>query len=461
MFLIRIINQALFRILGSASLFFLALCGISVFLLLNNYSSQVNYFLVVQSLLIGFIAIKLILNAKSGLLAQQVGVFFLIAFCCFPILEIFTDTIYWGGSVLDPLDRAMANFIVTIFMTLFVIGYRSRFRIRNCEGLHFPPSLNLRQQIILFGVEFSVLGVVLFLYDWRFLTLFFRGGENHAELNVELKSTFLIVEFFLRPLVFNIGLFLFFFTKRKNVISICALFLGICAVFPTGVPRFLATAMYIPCLLHWAFTQANYRKPTLHYPKLFLPNILFFGLFFIFPLLDIFRTYSSAADSPFNTFGLETMLAGHFDGYQMLVRALNVGEVTFGYGFLGSLLFFVPRSFWPTKPIGSAQEVAHASNLSFDNVSMTLVGEFYLNFWYFGILFGAILFAIIIRSIDFEFLRKKKYEMSAQWIFYFQSAGLLLFVLRGSFLSAFAYSVAIALTWITILLICKIVSIKR
>lgn len=453
------INQDLFRVLGSKMLFFIASFCLFLFLLLNVKSSQINYYLVLQSVLIGCIAIYQISYAHSGLLGQVVGVFFLIAFSCFPILEIFTNTTYWGGSNLDSIYLAVANLCVIVFLMVFVIGYRLRIRIPTfVDTLIFPSSLSLWQQTILLGIEIVCLVFIIGLYNWDFLTLFFRGGENHVELDVELKSTLLLVEFFLRPLVLNMGLYIYFSSRGKSIISVIALLLGVCAVFPTGVPRFLATAMYMPFILHWAFAQANDQKSTLHFPRLFLPNILIFGLFFVFPILDIFRTYSSGDNIGFNAFGLDTMLAGHFDGFQMLVRALDVGDITYGYGFFGSILFFVPRSIWPSKPIGSAQEVAHISNLSFDNVSMTLVGEFYLNFWYFGIVFGALIFAIVIRSIDIKFLKKNEYVISAHWILYFQSTGLLLFVLRGSFLSAFAYSVAVAMTWLMIGLVGRLVA---
>jgi hypothetical protein len=82
---------------------------------------------------------------------------------------------------------------------------------------------------------------------------------------------------------------------------------------------------------------------------------------------------------------------------------------------------------------------------------MTLVAELYLNFWYLGICFGALSVGILFKLVDKSFLKIRYYEVSVQWIYYFQLIGLLLFVLRGSFLSAFAYSTAVAFSWIAIL----------
>lgn len=452
----KIINKLLFRVLESKYLFILTLTSMAIFMLPTLYYGHNDYFVILQSFLIGLTSLALIVNKKSGLLAQVVGVFFLVAFSYFPILEVLTSTIYWSGEPLNFFDRVTSNYLIFIFLLLFCISYVSNYRLPTpVYSLKFPTTLSSIQSNILFVVAISSLYYLAFLYSFNFLTFFFRGGENATDLDVELKSSYLLVEFFLRPLIFNIGLLLFYFSRRHKIFRYISLGIGVIAIFPTGVPRFLAAALYIPFILHWAFSNINREKSKLRFPRLFLPSILLFGLFFIFPLLDIFRSYSTGDEFQITVFGLNTMLAGHFDSYQMLVRAISHGELTYGFGFLGALLFFVPRAIWTSKPIGSAQEVAGLSNLSLDNVSMPLVAEFYLNFWYFGVLLGALFLGLIIRSIDLKFMSKSNYDFSFQWIFYFQTSILLLFVLRGSFLSAFAYSISIALTWVVIWFVCK------
>jgi hypothetical protein len=452
--MLKKLNNYLFRTINSTSVFYLILGGFFVLIFSIDYSHDVAYSQIVLHSIIGFIASILILQRSFGQLATTLGVSFLIAFCFTPILELLTATIYWGGAELSYASRFKANISIIVFLIMFMLGYGLRFRV-----LPFIPSsvpqkpLKLFQQTVFLMISIALLLFVLSLYGWNYLTMFFRGGEYASNMEVESKSSFLLVDFFLRPLIFNIGMFLFFFSGRHKLVSTIGLFVGVYAVFPTGVPRFLAAALYLPFILHWAFTQAGYLKAGLRGLNLFLPNILILGLFFVFPFLDIFRWFASISDSTFDVFNLNTMLSGHFDGYQMLVRALDVGDLTFGFGFLGALLFFVPRSIWPEKPIGSAQEVAALSNLSFDNLSMTLVAELYLNFWYVGILLGALLLGILFKRIDNLFKNIGHYEASVRWIVYFQSIGLLLFVLRGSFLSAFAYSIAIALTWLIIWLL--------
>ena len=449
--MLKTLSNNLFRAINSASIFYLTLGSVLVLLFGANHCDYEGYLQIVLHLIIGCSASILILRRCFGQLAKTLGVYFLVAFCFMPILELLTATIYWGGADLSYISRFKANISIIVFLIMFIVGYSLRFRTSTFfPSLLKPKPLRLFEQIVFLVISIGLISFVLSLYGWNYLTMFFRGGEYASDMEVELKSSYLLVDFFLRPLIFNIGMFLFFFGGRHKLVSIIGLLVGMYAVFPTGVPRFLAAALYMPFILNWAFTCAGYQKAGLRGLNLFLPNILIFGLFFIFPFLDIFRWYTSDGENTFDIFGLDTILSGHFDGYQMLVRALDVGDLTFGFGFLGALLFFVPRSIWPEKPIGSAQEIAALSNLSFDNLSMTLVAELYLNFWYMGIFLGALLFGILFNRIDNSFANIRYYEVSVRWIFYFQAIGLVLFVLRGSFLSAFAYSSAVALSWVII-----------
>jgi hypothetical protein len=447
------LNHHLFKAINSASAFCIMIFIFFILIPGGNYLLYLDYFQIFSHMIIGFIALIFILHSSFGLLAKTLGVYFLAAFCFMPILEILTATIYWGGGDLSHISRFKANATIIVFLIIFLVGYSLRSRLKSfiCPPQLLARPLRIFEQIVFVLISVSLLLYVISLFSWNFLTMFFRGGEFASDMEVELKSSYLIVEFFLRPLIFNVGLFLFFFSGRRKLVSTIGLLVGMYAVFPTGVPRFLAAALYMPFILHWAFTHAGYQKAGLRSLKLFLPNILLFGLFFVFPFLDIFRWYTSTGDNSFSILDLNTILSGHFDGYQMLVRAIDVGDLTFGFGFLGAFLFFVPRSIWPSKPIGSAQEIAALSNLSFDNLSMTLVAELYLNFWYLGICFGALSVGILFKLVDKSFLKIRYYEVSVQWIYYFQLIGLLLFVLRGSFLSAFAYSTAVAFSWIAIL----------
>ena len=63
-----------------------------------------------------------------------------------------------------------------------------------------------------------------------------------------------------------------------------------------------------------------------------------------------------------------------------------------GKQLLGAMLFFIPRSIWPSKPIGSGATIAIYQRQSFKNISCPIIGEAIINF---GII-GVIIFAVAI-----------------------------------------------------------------
>lgn len=436
--------------------YFLILCSLSfAFVFASRNTLVVDYWLIFQSVAIGGICIYFLCNKKVGLLAQVVGVFVLLFFSLFPVLELMTATTYWGGAELNGHERSVANLAAAIFFILFWCGYLVDLPlIFNKERIaKINLEIQLKEQILLVVVALGSFVYLLSLLRWNVGGLFFRSGVVHEGVVAQSKTQFLIVEFFLRPLIFNIGIYLFAFCKKNRWVSFFMLALAILAMFPTGIPRFQVGAIYLPFLLIGFWSAANYLCIPVWGRQMILPNVLMMGIFLIFPVLDIFRWH--AKGDSLNVFGSDTMLAGHFDAYQMLARALSVGNISHGEGFLGAVLFFIPREIWTSKPIGSGQIISHLSNLSFDNVSMPLVGEFYLNFGFFGVVICSIILGLLFRSMDDVARHFEKYKISVPLLIYLQSIGLIFLILRGGFLSAFAYTVAMQLSWGLIFLICR------
>ena len=411
-----------------------------------------NYLIFFLYAFIGLIASWTVLYNSKGLLAEIFGVFNLIAFGIVPIFELLNNITYWDGAEIRLPTMLLASFTALSFQIFFLLGQKFRLNIFSYGKNQINHSLSPLAGLLLFFVQVCLFYILLDLYSWHFITLFFREGEHHFGLKIGDNPSFLMIEFFLRPLIFNIGISLFYFYKNPRFISIFGLCIGILAVFPTGVPRFLAVAMYLPFLLHANYLFLSRLCTYSTVKNLFLPNILLLGIFLVFPVLDLFRGDGYKNAEIISIFGMRTIMAGHFDAFQMLARALDVGEISFGGGLVGALLFFIPRSLWSTKPIGSGFYISELSNLSLDNVSMPLVAELYLNFWYFGIVFGGIILGVLVRSIDYLFQLNDRYRITPSFAVYFQFIGLFIFLLRGPLMASFAYSVSIGLTWALIIL---------
>ena len=142
-----------------------------------------------------------------------------------------------------------------------------------------------------------------------------------------------------------------------------------------------------------------------------------------------------------------------YDAYSMVARTLQyVGSfgATGGYQLLGALLFFVPRSVWPSKPEGSGNFVGAAQGQTVLNISSPLPAEGIVNFGILGLILFAVVTALICRGVDRWFLESN----SAARLFYPFACLLLFFMMRGDLLSSFAYTVGYTASFFCLCLVC-------
>jgi hypothetical protein len=93
----------------------------------------------------------------------------------------------------------------------------------------------------------------------------------------------------------------------------------------------------------------------------------------------------------------------NFDSFQVISFTKIYSEKNgFSYGrqLLLPLFFWVPRTLWPNKPIGTSDMVAASFDLPNLNISAPLWTEGYVNFGIFGILFFFILLGILSYHCD-------------------------------------------------------------
>ncbi len=425
----------------------------SFFLIFNDLDFKKNFLLNFFHICIGIISVKIMAQKSCGMLTQAAGIFFLVFFSIFPIHELSNEIIYWEGD--DFTDDIRLLGAVSTFLFVFSFWITLNIKVSSSNKIllfaaHTIPASKTRWFVII-----SITGIffLFYLFDFQILSLFVKGGELSADLNVDNKFSFLIVEFFLRPLLFNIGLTYILLGPRGFFIKTFFILVMIFAASPSGVSRFLVAALYMPLLMVASMRQRFKGQIILSQNFYIFPCVLLFGLLFVFPILEVFRDYSFEKLSNFSF--LEYQQGGSFDAFQMYLRALDVGAISYGYGFLGAIFFFIPRFIWPSKPVTSGIEISQLSYLRLENVSMPIIGELYLNFWYFGVILGAPLLALLFKKIDSYYLRYKCSNLALGHLIYFQLAGLVIYNMRGGILSSFAYTVGILMTWLIINFIIK------
>jgi hypothetical protein len=225
------------------------------------------------------------------------------------------------------------------------------------------------------------------------------------------------------------------------------------ADFPLGSARYWVGAIYIGLLLTLVGRRACTGWPFV--------AVLVGGLLVLFPFLSTLRTSTSLSEaatyvSGFNFLG-PSLATGDFDAYSMVAYTARYVEsgpgITHGMQLLGALLFFVPRSLWPGKPIGSGATVAGPEDLTFNNVSSSPVAEGLINFGWPGVVIFAVALCLLFGLLDAAFWRGGSTARggSLLGVIYPFYIGFAFFVMRGDLLSATAFVVGFSVTFLPLL----------
>lgn len=340
-----------------------------------------------------------------------------------PLMQYVARLVFWGADSFSEADYIKTNVLIVLALLVYNITYKHVFNRNdllqinhNAENINSIPISSIKT--ILISVIATIYIFIAFGHDFKALLL--RSEYAQADVVSTGGLGYLFNSFFIRPIP-AICFLLYKLGKQQN--KYCELFL-LCLMLltnaPTGMPRFAVAAFYIPLV----FIYIKWFRRPLH-----LPLFMIFAIMAIFPFLDIFRGKESI------DFGLLAMLSANFDSYQMMMQVVANNYITWGYQLLGCLFFFVPRSIWPSKPIGSGYLTAHENNYFFDNLSMNYLGEGYINFG----LFGVILFAFIIARINASFDKRywcSQYELlPSVKLIYFISMGMEFAIYRGALLN--------------------------
>lgn len=384
-------------------------------------------------------------------LHKMVNIFFLFFLCIAPIIQYSEGVVIWGGAGFSDGDYILTSFCVLLSLLVYEITYyyvtKSTLYKRGEPLLTFLSSdlvvskkVNKLEGIGAILLLLLILFAVLYMNHFNLMLIFFRGVTNDMEEvalietanEVEVaQSVGLIIDDFLRPLAVALFLFLYLQKAPKMILFLSGILLLLIA-FPLAMARFKVAALYIPFVI--LFIPLFKRK------NVFVLSAIV-GLLVVFPSLNNFRRFSDQKDLEFGL-DFEMFTEGHFDTYSSFMRVLANDIVTFGHQILGSFLFWVPRSIWPDKPIGSGAFLHELLDLEFDNISCCYLAEGYINGGFLGLFLFVVLLGIV--TAFFDDLYWKVFINNNQGLYqvgYFMLLGLIFFIMRGDLLSSFAYTV--------------------
>ncbi|UUV21272.1 O-antigen polymerase [Paenimyroides aestuarii] len=374
----------------------------------------------------------------------MINLFFFFFFGIAPLLQFYQKTVIFGGRILNEYEYFNMNILIIAIILLYSLMYNF-FTKTSKKSYDFSKVSNLSQYLAFTHlIKLSVIStlcfiLVFYLNNFNVFSLLVRGGESSID-RVDIGSTSsLIVSQFIRPI--PIISFCIAISTRKNKNWFLKFYLFIIAIlttFPLGVPRFYAAAVYIPvlCIVFKKFRDSK------NFALFFIISFLI-----IFPFLENFRHLNKYTKLElkldYSMFG-----TGNFDSYYNFAIIVLENYITYGKQLLGVIFFWVPRSYWSDKPVGSGYYIAYYEGYSFNNVSANFFAEGYINFGYLGI----VLFIFILAYLSAKLDVLSNYVLGTSStniiiIPYFILLGMIFFMLRGDLLSSFSFTVGYILSF--------------
>lgn len=418
---------------------------------IDNFSLKVY----ITSIIIQLISIYHIFSKESqGYSLNKIFYLFsLFFFGISPLFQFYEGITQFGARHLKENEYFYMNLLLIVIMILYqffyFLFYQKKItskRIEFISKLEINNKLNIIRTLLILLVSLISFFMIFKANNNSILSMLFRGGEYKDTVTMSTTIDLIIFRVF-QPLAM-MSLLYYISSKSNNIIVYTILIiLALITCSPFGMPRFSAASMYIPLLLLVV--------PFLRKRNVF-SMIFIVGLLLVFPFLDNFRYFD--ADSVKFGFNYDMFLQGHFDSYQNFALVVSDNMVTWGRQLLGVILFWVPRSVWPNKPIGSGAYLAEEQRLIFSNVSCNYFAEGYINFSYIGILLFIIILSYATAKLDKMYWTISMYNKNNYFnVIYYVMIGMLFFILRGDLMSSFAYTIGFLFS---IWLVYKIASIK-
>jgi oligosaccharide repeat unit polymerase len=387
--------------------------------------------------LLYYISVLGYFNKSKSLITLKdfVYLFVLLFLCIVPFFQYSFGINVW--NIIDYLDISYfkANLIIIIFLVVYSITYKN-------VKTTFKKSLPISNKSISI-LKINSISIIIFIYLFSkyngFTGLSLARNDFESITLSDNNTIHNLIEMTTRTILFfNVisNYFYFKYSKSRNsiLLFILSLIMMLIIVNPLNIPRYLLVTFYLPLLLIIS-------NPYKYRPWFKISFV--FAVLVVFPLMGVIRTGFDLSNLDI----LFTVLStGSFDSHSMLVQGVEyyfVNNFSFGYQLLGSIFFFVPRFIWPTKPVGTGEFLGIEEGFYFTNVSYPFIGEGFANFGFLGVIIFAFFLAIVHKKFDLYFWSKSKFNFDITSLFYLCFIGLTFFMMRGDFLSSFAYTFSI------------------
>lgn len=224
-----------------------------------------------------------------------------------------------------------------------------------------------------------------------------------------------------------------------------------------------------PLALNRIYTALCYGSLLLSINSIWIKRKFLFRIFIlvsliiIYPLGLLLRFDSSLREryaGDLNKYLSTVFIGGDFDAYSNLTHTLKYIEqfgITSGRQLISAVLFFIPRSIWNSKSIGSGMYVSDKLYQYPRNISSPLIAEGLINFNYLGALIFMIILGIIAKGLDKFHQVNRDHSTTLMSIFYPITIFITFYFLRGDLMS----SIALGSTFLIVYMLIKKINLKR
>ncbi len=364
--------------------------------------------------------------------------FYLFFFCIAPTIQWQNRTTF-QGETLHYNDYLLTSQIVFVIIVLFngLYYYFLKHPIKKLPSPQkndYHTTIKTKYEVILICISTFILFLFLYYNKFNMVAFLMRGVMDFQRTQWPMHIT-LLLNNFLRPMSMMFFLTICIYGTRHRLVK---WILGINAFlicFPTAMPRFETAALYTPILL-WFF-------PVFRRRHVFVASFVG-ALLVLFPYLHQFRRFDASGNVEKIGVNFSQFEDLHFDAFFMFAKVLKMHMITDGLQLLGTFLFWVPRSIWTAKPVGSGQMIAEESQMFFTNLSMPYFAEGYINFGYLGVFLFTIIMACFCAYWDDYYWEKNRFiRNNVNQVVYYLLIGLLFLILRGDLMNAMAYTCGI------------------
>lgn len=350
----------------------------------------------------------------------------------------------WLGRE-DGFSICRANLLILTWTVFYQFGYSVK-KFRADRLFSYLNRFEIGKRGVYISIYLSFIILIAFLFVFGMKNLLIRGAYREALLSINSNPLMIITDKFFRviPLLSLVGLILLkdkWANEREWwILAIVLILINLFVNNPLASARYWAGTVIL------GFIVMLLRK--LARGKGYVLAILLIGIFFIFPLSNVlrYRTGDAISISDFRLSQLRTVYAlPDFDAYEMGVHTARYVEkegITWGKQLLGPLLFWIPRSLWKGKPVGSGGMVADYFSYPQVNLSCPLPFEGYINFSVIGLIVFANLIGILFSLLDeyhWKVSTAKSYDIISAYYPFLLGFGF--FAMRGDLMSSFSYTV--------------------